>query len=68
MPMLAADKRCCLPARRAHEKRVPQVNGIEVSELEASAALYTSKQVCVTAGCESGGAWCVAINGGCQPF
>ncbi|PRW58682.1 exocyst complex component SEC3A [Chlorella sorokiniana] len=29
---------------RAHEKRVPQVNGIEVSELEASAAQYTSKQ------------------------
>lgn len=33
----------CL-ARRAHEKRAPQVSGLEVSELEA-AALYSSKQV-----------------------
>ncbi len=34
----------CFPACREHEKRAPQVNGIEVSELEASAAQYTSKQ------------------------
>lgn len=59
MPMRAAAAHCCLPACRAHEKRVLQVNGIEVSELEASAALYTSKQVCVAADCESGAAWCV---------